>query len=169
MSDVKVFKDLDNRTLVLERLFKGSKHKVWKAYADKEWFETWWGPEGWETTVKEFDFAPGGRILYGMKCVDEAQGEWFGKVEWGLMEIQDVDTPNTFTYKDSFANEDGSVRADMPVLTIKVDLLDENDGNTKLAIQSMADTAEQIEELVKMGMVEGFSSQMNKLDELLAK
>ena len=168
MSEVKVFKDLENRTLVLEREFHGSKHKVWKAYADKDWFEAWWGPEGWETTVKEFNFVPGGRVHYAMKCVDEAQGEWFGKVEWGLMEIVDVDKPNTFTYKDLFANEDGSVREGMPQMVVKVDLVDDT-RKTNLVIQSTADSAEQIEELVKMGMVEGFSSQMNKLDELLAK
>jgi len=34
--------------------------------------------------------------------------------------------------------------------------------------RSVAESAEDIEKLLKMGMVEGFSSQMNKLDQLLA-
>lgn len=169
MTKVKVFKNLESNTLTLEREFDGSNEKVWKAYADKEWFEAWWGPEGWETTTKEFNFVPGGRVLYGMKCVDPNQGDWYGKTEWGLMEIEKVDEPNSFTYKDKFANEDGTVREDMPQMSIKVDFVLTSGGKTNLVIQSTAESAEQIEQLVQMGMVEGFDSQMNKLDEMLAK
>ena len=168
MSEVKVTKDLENKTLTLEREFNGPKDKVWKAYADKEWFESWWGPEGWETTAKEFDFRAGGRVLYAMKCVDENQGDWYGKTEWGLMEIGTLDEPDSFTYDDLFADENGTVKEDMPKLKITVSLA-EADGKTLLTIHSLADSAEQIEQLVKMGMVEGFSSQMNKLDQLLAR
>ncbi|MBH1980385.1 SRPBCC domain-containing protein, partial [Candidatus Saccharibacteria bacterium] len=60
MSEVKVTKDLENCKLIIEYTANGPKDKVWKAYADKDWFEKWWGPEGWETTAKEFNFAPGG-------------------------------------------------------------------------------------------------------------
>ena len=79
MSQTKVTKDLENKTLIIERTFDAPAQKLWRAYADKEWFEQWWGPEGWQTTTKEFTFAPGGRIHYAMKCVDENQGEWFGQ------------------------------------------------------------------------------------------
>jgi len=167
-SEVKVTKDLENKTLIIEREFDAPKNKVWKAYSEKEWFEKWWGPEGWETTAKEFDFRPGGRIFYGMKCVDENQTDWYGKTEWALMSIDTVDTPNSFTYRDYFADENGNVREDMPVLTITNEFV-EQDGKAKLVSRSVAESAEQIEQLVQMGMIEGFTSQLNKLDQLLAK
>ena len=88
MADVKVIKDLDNKKLVIEYVANGPVEKVWRAYTEKDSFEQWWGPEGWETIAKEFDFKPGGHIHYGMKCVDEQQGEWFGQESWGIMEIQ---------------------------------------------------------------------------------
>ena len=44
----------------------------------------------------------------------------------------------------------------------------EEDGKTKIVSTSFADSTEQIEELVKMGMIEGFSSQLNKLDTLVS-
>lgn len=163
MVDVKVTKDLDNKKLVIEFVASGPKDKVWQAYADKERFEKWWGPEGWETTTKEFTFEPGGRVHYGMKCVDENQGEWFGQVSWGLMQLQEVDAPNSFTYKDYFSNEDGTVDESMPVLTVTNEFIEE-DGKTKIVSTSVADSAEQIEELLKMGMVEGFTSQLAKLE-----
>ncbi len=167
MNETKVTKDLENKTLIIERSFNASKDRLWEFYAVKEKFEQWWGPEGWETTTKEFDFAPGGRVHYAMKCVDEAQGEWFGQESWGLMAIEAVDAPNSFTYKDYFSDADGNLNQTMPTLTIVNEFVEE-DGKTKLISRSVAETAEQIEELIKMGMLEGFDSQLGKLDEILA-
>lgn len=167
MADVKVTKDLENKKLVIEYVANGPLDKVWHAYANKDLFEKWWGPEGWETTVKEFTFEPGGRVHYSMECVDKNQGEWFGQSSWGVMEIQTVEAPKSFTYKDYFSDEAGTLNKEMPVLTITVDFSEEN-GKTKIVATSYADNAEQIEQLVKMGMVEGFSSQLNKLDSLVS-
>lgn len=167
MDKTKVTKDLENKTLTIERTFDAPKEKLWRAYADKEWFERWWGPEGWETTTKEFDFRPGGRVHYGMKCVDKNQGEWFGKESWGLMQIETVDEPTSFTADDYFSNPDGTIDEKMPGQKFVVEFIEEN-GKTRLVSRSITETAEQLEEFVKMGMVEGFDSQMNKLDQLLA-
>jgi uncharacterized protein YndB with AHSA1/START domain len=166
--ELKVTKDLENKTLTLEREFDGPLDKVWKAYADKDTFEKWWGPEGWTTTTKEFNFSPGGRIHYDMKCVDENQGEWFGQSSWGIMIIENVDAPHSFTYKDYFSDENGTLDQEKPTITVTNTFVEEN-GTTKLISVSVADSAEQIEELVKMGMIEGFTSQLLKLDAMLAE
>jgi uncharacterized protein YndB with AHSA1/START domain len=167
MENVTVTKDIENKTLIIERTFDAPKAKLWRAYADKEWFEKWWGPEGWETTVKEFDFRPGGKLHYGMKCVDENQGEWFGQESWGIMHIEMVDEPNSFTAKDYFSDAEGTINDQMPGQQFVVELIEE-DGKTRLVSRSLTDSAEALEELVKMGMIEGFASQLNKLETLLA-
>lgn len=166
MAEVKVTKDLENKKLIVEFVANGPLEKVWKAYAEKDQFEKWWGPEGWETTAKEFTFEPGGQVHYGMKCVDERQGEWFGQTSWGLMQIESVEDSKSFTYKDYFSDEKGTPNTEMPALTITNEFSEEN-GKTKIVSTSLADSADQIEQLIKMGMVEGFSSQLNKLDELV--
>lgn len=167
MSEVKVTKDLENKKLVVEFTAKAPKDKVWQAYADKALFEKWWGPEGWETTTKEFNLQPGGKIHYGMKCVDETQGEWFGQTSWGVMEIIEVHPTDSFTYTDYFSDEDGTLNTQMPALKVTNEFIEEN-GTTKIISTSFADNAEQIEQLINMGMIEGFSSQLNKLDALFA-
>lgn len=167
MDKVKVTKDLENKTITIERSFDASKEKLWRAYADKDMFESWWGPEGWQTTVKEFSFVPGGTIHYGMKCVDENQGEWFGQESWGLMHLETIDEPNSFTAMDYFSDADGTKNAEMPGQKFTVEFVEDGD-QTRLVTRSVTETAEQLEELVKMGMVEGFSSQLNKLEKLLA-
>lgn len=166
--EVKVTKDLENKTLTIEREFDGPIDKVWQAYADKETFEKWWGPEGWETKAKEFNFTPGGRVHYDMKCVDEAQGEWFNQSSWGVMVIDSVDAPNSFSYTDYFSDETGTLNQEMPALKVTNEFVEEN-GKTKLISRSVADNADQIEQLLQMGMVEGFTSQLLKLDALLAE
>lgn len=167
MSEVKVTKDLENKKLVIEYLANGPKDRVWKAYSEKDWFEKWWGPEGWETVTKEFDFRPGGRVHYGMHCIDERQGDWYDQWSWGGMDIETVDEGNSFTYTDFFSDEAGIKNEEMPSLRITNEFFEEN-GKTRIVSTSFADSAEQIEELIKMGMIEGFSSQLTKLDELVA-
>ena len=166
--EVKVTKDLENKILIIEREFDASKDKVWQAYADKETFEKWWGPEGWETTAKEFNFTPGGRVHYDMKCVDENQKDWFGQSSWGVMTIESVNAPNNFTYTDYFSDADGTLNQEMPALKVTNEFVEEN-GTTKLISRSFADSADQIEQLIQMGMIEGFTSQLIKLDALLAE
>jgi uncharacterized protein YndB with AHSA1/START domain len=168
MDKTKVIKDLENKTLTIERVFDAPKEKVWKAYAEKDWFEKWWGPEGWETTAKEFDFRPGGRVHYCMKCVDENQGEWFGQESWGLVIMSEVNAPTSFVGKDYFPDAEGNQNSDLPGQTMSVELVDE-DGKTRMISRSITETAEALEKMIEMGMVEGFESQMNKLDQLLAE
>lgn len=167
MDKVQVTKDLENKTLIIERVFNAPKEKLWKAYADKEWFERWWGPEGWETTVKEFTFAPGGTIHYCMKCVDENQGEFFGQEAWGMMVLSEIDEPNRFTATDYFSDAEGTKNPDMPSQQFVVEFVEEGEG-TRLINKSITESAEQLESLVAMGMVEGFGSQLNKLEKLVA-
>ncbi|MNL76292.1 hypothetical protein D3C87_2022370 [compost metagenome] len=54
----------------------------------------------------------------------------------------------------------------MPSLKVENSFIEEG-SQTRLVIVSHADSVEQIEQLLDMGMVEGFSSQMNKLDALI--
>lgn len=167
MENVKVHKDLENNTLSIECTFEAPKEKLWKAYTEKEWFEKWWGPEGWETTTKEFDFRLGGRVHYGMKCVDENQGEWFGQESWGMTVIEEIDELNKYRARDHFSDADGSLNEELPTMVLEVEFIEEN-GKTTVINRTITETAEQLEQLIKMGMVDGFSSQLNKLEALIA-
>lgn len=165
MANVQVAKDLENKKLVIEYEVTAPKEKVWKAYADKDWFEKWWGPEGWETTTKEFNFVPGGSVHYCMKCVDENQGEWFNQESWGLMALESIDAPHKFVYVDYFSDAEGTHNAELPALKITNEFVEEG-GKTRVISTCLADNAEQIEELIKMGMIEGYESQLNRIDAL---
>lgn len=166
MEKTTVTKDLENKTLIIERVFDAPITKLWQAYADQAMFEKWWGPEGWETTTKTFDFVPGGMIHYCMKCTDEKQGEWFGMEAWGIMKIETTDEPNSFTATDYFSDAEGTHDNTKPTQKFVVEFKEEN-GQTRMINRSVTETVEQLEELIKMGMVEGFSSSADKLERLV--
>lgn len=166
MDKTKVTKDLENKVLTIERTFDAPKHKLWQAYDDKDMFVKWWGPEGWETTVKEFDFKPGGRNHYCMKCVDETQGEWFGQESWGLMKYESINEPDSFRYQDYFADAEGNIQEGMPVIKVEIELR-EADGKTTLVTRCLGESAEDIQKLIDMGMIEGFTSTIDKLERLI--
>jgi len=168
MDKTKVTKDFETNTLTIEREFSAPRERVWQAYADADKFVQWWGPEGWETTVKELNLIPGGRNHYCMKCVDKNQGEWFNQESWGMMVFEDVNEPSSFTYKDYFSDAEGTLNKEMPTMTITMEFIEE-DGKTKVVSRGVVESKEQLEQLVNMGMVEGITSTMDKLDAFLAK
>lgn len=81
------------------------------------------------------------------------------------MDKVEVNPNESFIYTDYFSDEAGELSQEMPALKVTNEFIEE-DGKTKIVSTSFADSAEQIEQLVNMGMIEGFTSQLNKLDEL---
>ncbi|MDX2776436.1 SRPBCC domain-containing protein [Streptomyces caniscabiei] len=166
MDKTKVTKDFDHATLIVEQTFNVPRQRLWDAYANVDQFAQWWGPEGWETTVKEFNFAPGGKNHYCMKCVDKSQGEWFGQESWGMMQFENVDEPSQFIYKDYFSDAEGTLKDDMPVMTITMEFIEDGD-KTALVTRGVVQSKEQLEQLVNMGMIEGLTSTMDKLEKFV--
>lgn len=157
----------DNKTLIVERVFKAPKSKVWAAWTTPELFVKWWGPRGWQTTVKHMDFQEGGYLLYGMKCEDPEQAEWFGKYSWGKTTYNSIDAENSFDYTDEFTDENGTATPDMPSMNIKV-TFHEEDGVTRLTSITEFPSAEALKQTVEMGMKDGLTQTWDRLEETLS-
>lgn len=168
MSKTHFTKDAENKMLTIERVFDAPREKVWQAYTDAKAITKWWGPRGWETTVKELEFKPGGTWIYCMKCVDENQGEFYGQESCGKAVYESIDEPNEFTYRDYFADADGNIDEDMPAMTITLQFI-EQDGKTKLVSRSIFDTLEGYEKVIAMGVEQGFEETLDRLEEYVAE
>ena len=59
-----------DRELVIERVFNAPLDLVYAAWTTPNQIAKWYGPEGFETTVTEFDFRPGGAWRYVMHGPD---------------------------------------------------------------------------------------------------
>ncbi|MFT8321712.1 MAG: SRPBCC domain-containing protein [Bacillus sp. (in: firmicutes)] len=159
---------VEGQDLVMERNFYASKEELFKAFSQSDRLESWWGPKGWKTENKKFEFKPNGIWLYCMKCTDRNQGDFFGQESWGKAVYEEIDSPNKIVYIDSFADKEGNTISEMPSLLITVHFIEQGE-NTKLTIRSRFASSEDLQQVMEMGVVEGMSSQFDCLDEFLSK
>jgi glutathione S-transferase len=67
----------DDRTLVIERVFKAPPEAVFRAWTDPAILVQWWGPEAFKTAKPEMDVRPGGAwrtVMVGPKGEYTASG-----------------------------------------------------------------------------------------------
>ncbi|MHA6629385.1 SRPBCC family protein [Pseudonocardia sichuanensis] len=152
--------DLDARTLTITAEFAAPAERVWQIYADPRQLEKVWGPPSYPATVVEHDLSPGGRVTYYMTS---PEGEKFA----GYWEVTTVDEPRSFTFEDGFADLEFRPNPDLPVST-NVYTFTEHEGCTRATYVATYATAEGLQKVLEMGVVEGAGSALNQIDELLA-
>lgn len=59
--------------LSLERTFSAPLAEVWALWTTPEGIESWWGPEGFQVTVRAMDLRPGGVLRYAMTATAPPQ------------------------------------------------------------------------------------------------
>jgi len=162
MTVTNVEKDLDALTLDLTAEFDATPERVWQLWADPRQLERWWGPPTYPATFTEHDLTPGAHVAYFMTgpAGDKAPGWW---------QILEVDPPRSLSFRDGFANEDGTPNPDFPETTVHVAISDVGAGRTRMSILSRFPTPAAMEQLVALGMVEGLTEAVGQIDAILAE
>lgn len=119
-----------------------------------------WGPPSHPATVVDHSLTPGGRVTYFMTCPD-------GDKYAGYWEITAVDPPTSFSFLDGFADPDFNSNPDLPV-SRNVYTFAAHDGGTRATYVSTFESAEALQQVSDMGVVEGASSAINQIDDLVA-
>jgi uncharacterized protein YndB with AHSA1/START domain len=158
VTDVK--HDLDTRTLTITAEFAAPVERIWQVYADPRQLEKVWGPPTHPATVVEHDLTPGGRVNYFMTS---PEGEKFA----GYWKVTAVDEPRSFSFEDGFADLEFNPNPDLPVST-NVYTFTEHGGRTRATYAATYATAEGLQKVLEMGVVEGSNAAINQIDELLA-
>ncbi|PKG23526.1 SRPBCC family protein [Niallia nealsonii] len=159
---------VEGKNLIIERVFHAPREVVFAAFSESESLASWWGPLGWETKNKQFEFVPGGVWHYCMTCSDENQGDFFGMESWGKSVFQEIIVPEKIVALDYFSDQDGDINPEAPSTQMTILFMDEEE-KTKLIIRSQFQTPEDLQQVMEMGVVEGMSSQFVCLDEYLEK
>jgi uncharacterized protein YndB with AHSA1/START domain len=159
--------DKQAKTIVMERVFDAPRTRVWQAWTNADELAKWWGPRGWETTIKKFEFKPGGAWHYMMKCVDKAQGEWFGQESWGIGTFKTINPESMFMYEDAFTDLSGEPNPDMPITPITNTFAETSDGKTKVVSVTQYDSEEALQTVIEMGVEEGSKQTWDRLAEYL--
>jgi uncharacterized protein YndB with AHSA1/START domain len=151
--------DAEALTLTLVADFPAPPERLWRAFTDPDQLSRFWGPPGWPATFTAFDFTPGGIAQYAMTGPH-------GQTSRGRWEFLSIDAPRRYEVLDAFADENGEPSADMPESRMDFVIERTADGS-RLTSTTHFPSAEALEQLVGMGMVEGATMAMNQLDVVL--
>lgn len=163
----KMITRVEGQVIVLERVFNAPRELVFKVLTDGEHLKQWWGPRGWDITVSDMDFRPGGQWHYCMKCLDQNQGDFYGMESWGKSVYQEIEEPEKIVYIDYFSDAEGNIAEGMPATTVTM-TFEEVDGKTKLVNRGVYESAEALQSVLDMGMEEGITQTWDRLEEYLA-
>ena len=162
MTVVSTTKDPQALTLTVVADLAAPPSRVWKVWADPRQLERWWGPPTWPATFVDHDLTVGGRATYYMTGPD-------GEKAHGWWRFVTVDEPRLIEFEDGFADETGAPNDDLPRTRARVDLTPTDGDRTRMTITSTFASAEQMEQLVAMGMVEGITGAVGQIDAILAE
>ena len=155
-----VRQDLDTLTLTITADFAAPVERVWQVYADPRQLEKVWGPPTYPATFVDHDLRPGARTTYFMTG---PEGDKFA----GYWEITAVDEPNGFSFRDGFADLEFNPNPTLPVSTNDY-TFSAHDGGTRATFVSTFASAEAMQKVLDMGVVEGATEAINQIDGLLA-
>lgn len=143
---------MNNRTISIQRTFNAPISLVWEAWTQAEHIAEWWSPKGVKTKVIEHDFQVGGQWKYLMPMPN---GQEF--IAEG-------------TYQEIVELEKIISSANFRPMTEGVEiqsLFKENGAKTDFTFNIIHPTEAYKVQQEKMGIMNGWGSVFNRLDELL--
>ena len=151
--------DKQTKTVSIIKEFAFELSLVWDAYTRAELLDQWWAPKPLKSRTKVMDFRVGGRRFYAMVSPD-------GKEGWVLQKYTSITPKTNFKLFNAFADEDENPQ--LPGSDWDLNF-SEREGKTKVSISIYNESLERLERMIEMGFKEGTMSQLNNLEDLLAK
>jgi uncharacterized protein YndB with AHSA1/START domain len=151
--------DKETNTITVRREFLAGRQLVWDCYTKRELLDQWFAPKPFTTRTKSMEFREGGHWHYAM--IDPDGIEYWG---WtGYITIQPIDY---YTTVDAFSNAEGQINTDLPQAKWKVTFTDKGENTLVETIVTYASLTD-LETIIEMGMQEGLTSTLERLDDLL--
>ena len=151
--------DREKNTLTMKREFAAERPLVWDCYSKSELLEQWFAPKPFTAKTKHMDFREGGYWLYAM--IDPN-----GPEHWGRTDYVKIRPIENYQALDGFCDETGRLNPAFPQANWDVsfiELTQHSRVDTVITFQSLKD----LETVIKMGMKDGMTSALERLDELL--
>jgi uncharacterized protein YndB with AHSA1/START domain len=145
------------RALVLTRIFDAPRELVWRAWTDPKHLAQWWGPQGFTNPVCEIDLRPGGRLRIVMRAPDGVEYPMIGV-------FREISPPARLVFTNIAVDQVGK-----PILDgLTTVLFVEQDGKTKLTLQTRAAVLVDYAAAYLAGMEAGWTQSLERLADRLA-
>lgn len=151
--------DKEKNTLTIRREFSAERQLVWDCYTKQQFLDQWFAPRPLITKTKSLDFKNGGYWHYSM--IDQE-----GNHYWSRMDYNNIKPIDYYETLDAFCNESGEINASLPRAKWEVTFIDKGEKSvveTIVYYNSLSD----LEMVINMGMQEGLTSTLERLDDLL--
>ena len=122
-----------DREIVISRVIDGPRELVFEAFSELQHLSRWWGPDGFTTTTRSFDFRAGGAwdfVMHGPDGTDYQ--EWISYTEISrperiaMLHGEYRDDPNAFVSVLTFAPDGDATRIEMRTVFPTKELRDES-------------------------------------------
>ncbi|BAY24030.1 hypothetical protein NIES2100_38230 [Calothrix sp. NIES-2100] len=151
------------REIIITRVFNAPRELVFKAWTEPKHIAQWWGPKGFTTHVTEMDFRPGGQWRYVMISPDGTEYPVKGV-------FHEIVPPERIVASDEFDEGfEQVINADLPQGIVTTAIFEDVNGKTKLTLQILHASESDRRKHEEMGVVAGWNSSFDCLDEFLAK
>ena len=154
----------NEKEIVITREFAAPRQLVWDVWTQPHHIEKWFGPKGFDTRVEGFDFKVGGRSTYVMVGPDGIEYPSTGVFK-EIVPIEKIVTTDEFG--DGFDEIAAAKNIDLPQGMISTFLFDDLGERTKLTLITAHPTAEDKRKHEEMGVVGGWNSSLDKMEEYL--
>jgi uncharacterized protein YndB with AHSA1/START domain len=140
-----------DREIVLARSIDGPRELVFEAFTDVAHLSEWWGPDGFTTTTRSFEFRPGGVWDFTMHGPDGT--DYPNRIEW-----IEISPPERLVFWH------GSSAGDEEAFVSTVTIADHGD-RCEVLLRSVFDSKERRDEVVeRYGAIEGGEQTLGRLD-----
>jgi uncharacterized protein YndB with AHSA1/START domain len=143
------------RGLVMRRVFRAPRSRIFEAHSRPEHIRNWWGPRRHHMTACEMDFRPGGKWRFVLRGADGREYAFRG-------EYLEITPPERIVWTFEFEGAPGEVMTE--TLT-----LEERDGHTTLTATSEFPSAAARDGMLSSGMESGAIETWDRLAEYLER
>lgn len=151
--------DKEKNTITVKKEFAADRQLVWDCHTKSELLDQWFAPQPFTTKTRVMDFREGGHWIYAMVDPD-------GKEYWGRTDYLKINPIDSYEALDAFCDEKGEPNPALPRSNWNVTFNDVSDHclvQTVITYTSLAD----LETVIQMGMKDGLTSTLDRLDTLL--
>ncbi|HVB51584.1 MAG TPA: SRPBCC domain-containing protein [Acidimicrobiales bacterium] len=160
MTVTNVHKDPETLTMAITAEFDAPVDRVWETWADPRLLERWWGPPTYPATFIDHDLSVGGRATY---CMTGPEGDR----PHGWWRVIAIEAPHRLEFENGFADENGTPSATMPVMVMRVSLIERPTGGTRMDVVATFSSVGAMEQIMAMGMEEGMKAAMSQIGALV--
>lgn len=161
MPVVSDYRDAETLTLTFVAEFDASVERVWRLWEDPRMLERWWGPPTFPATYDRHEFEVGGWAEYYMTGPD-------GEKPRGWWKYTAIDAPRRLEFDYGFSDDDGKPVDEMGSAHGVV-TFESVDGTTRMAVVTTFANADQLQNMMEMGMQEGMRQALGQIDALLSE